>query len=323
MMPRDPWDKLGPDDARRVDGGGRYDFFWVVLEAGMPALMLKLPSFPQPAPQLPRLKNLDASFRTAGEHSVFVLGLKERSQLGIFETLCRDVVTAGEAGDDFGDALSRTIKRTQRWHYLLRGGSERGLTVEEQRGLVGELAFLRELISSLGPEAAVEAWTGPTGSAKDFELIGSCVEVKTRRAAAKPHVVISSADQLADVPDSRVFLRVVNVASSTLPEGETLHDHVKQTARLVEQSVNAVDAWEDAISAAGYDAGNDYGGRRWKLGEVATYEVGEGFPRIATPLPSGVSDVRYSISLDSCASFRLEGELVDIIRKGCSHDGPY
>lgn len=323
MMPRDPWDKLGPDDARRVDSGGHYDFFWVVLEAGMPALMLKLPSFPQSAPRLPKLKNLDASFRSAGDHSVFVLGLKERSQVSIFETLCRDVVSAGEAGEDCADALSRTIKRTQRWHYLLRGGSERGLTVEEQRGLVGELAFLRGLISSLGPEAAVEAWTGPTGSAKDFELIGSCVEVKTRRAAAKPYVVISSADQLADVPNSRVFLRVVNVASSALPEGETLHDHVKRTERLIEESADAADAWEETISATGYDAGNEYGGRRWKLGEVATYEVVEGFPRIATPLSSGVGDVSYSIALDSCAAFRLEDDLVDIIRKGCSYDGPY
>ena len=39
---------------------------------------------------------------------------------------------------------------------------------------------------------AIEAWTGPTGASKDFELIGTCVEVKTQRVAAKPFVAISS-----------------------------------------------------------------------------------------------------------------------------------
>ena len=56
MKPRDPWERLNPDEAKRVDVAGRFDFFWVVLEAGMPGLMLRLPSLPQPLPRLPKLK---------------------------------------------------------------------------------------------------------------------------------------------------------------------------------------------------------------------------------------------------------------------------
>ena len=245
MKTRDPWKRLSLDEAKRVDVAGRFDFFWVVLEAGMPGLMLRLTEPPHPLPRLPKLRNLVASFRSISGGSAFVLGLKERSQVEIFETLCRDVVEAGEASADRDEALTRALQRTRRWYHLLRGGKTNGLSVEEQRGLVGELAFLRELVSAFGPDTAIEAWTGPTGSAKDFELIGSCVELKTRRVAAKPFVAISSEDQLSDVEGSYLCLRVVNVASAILPEGQSLHDHVRITAEMFEQEGAAYETWEE------------------------------------------------------------------------------
>lgn len=315
MPPHDPWKQLGPDNAKRVDADGQYDFFWVVLEAGAPGLMLQLPAIPQPVPRRPKLKNLEISFHQVAGGVAFVLSLKERSQVEIFKTLCYDVVSAGEAGENLDDALSRVIQRTRRWRHLLRGGRPDGLTVEEQRGLVGELAFLRDLVSGLGPETAMEAWTGPTGSVKDFELIGTCVEVKTRRVAARPFVGISSEDQLADVEGSRLFLHVVNVASAVLPDGLSLHDHVRHTAELFEKSGIGLNSWEDAIWSTGYDPDNDYDGRRWLVGAVTDYEVVPGFPRIASPLPTGVDNVRYALSLNACNAFRFEGDLVATIRE--------
>ena len=320
LKPRDPWERLEPDEAKRVDVAGRFDFFWVVLEAGMPGLMLRLPSLPQPLPRLPKLKNLVASFRPVSGGSAFVLGLKERSQVEIFETLCRDVVEAGETGADRDEALARALQRTRRWYHLLRGGKSRGLSAEEQRGLIGELALLRELVSAFGPDTAIESWTGPTGSAKDFELIGSCVEVKARRVAAKPFVAISSEDQLADVEGSRLCLRVVNVASAVLPEGQSLHDHVRMTAEMFEVDGTAFEAWEETLYSTGYDSENDYDDRRWLLGTATDYEVTEGFPRISAPLALGVENVRYAIALDACEPFALEGDLIDVILKGLKHE---
>lgn len=320
MKPREPWERLDPNEAKRVDVAGRFDFFWVVLEERMPGLMLRLPGLPQPLPRLPKLKNLVASFRPVSGGSAFVLGLKERSQVEIFETLCRDVVEAGEAGADRNEALVRALQRTRRWYHLLRGGKTNGLSVEEQRGLVGELAFVRDLVSAFGAETAIEAWTGPTGSAKDFEFIGSCVEVKSRRAAARPFVAISSEDQLTDVEKSRLFLRVVNVASAVLPEGQSLHDHVRMTSAMFENYGTAFDAWEQTLYCTGYDPENDYDERRWLIGNATDYEVKEGFPRIPSPLALGVENVRYAIALDACEPFKLEVDLVDTIRRGLEHE---
>lgn len=276
--------------------------------------MLKLPRLPQPLPRLPKLKNLAVSFgRTPGGWA-FVLGLKERGQVEIFQTLCTDVVAAGNAGEDHWDALSRALQRTRRWHYLMRSGKSNGLSVEEQRGLVGELAFLRELVLAFGPDTAIEAWTGPTGSAKDFEIIGSCVEVKTRRAAARPFVLISNEDQLADVYGSRLYLRVADVSAAILPDGRSLHDHVRMTSKLFE-GTDALEAWNEALYSTGYDPVNDYDNRSWQLGVTIDYEVVDGFPRVSSPLPQGVQNIRYSISLAECEPFKLGRTLLDVIHE--------
>ncbi|WP_417228695.1 PD-(D/E)XK motif protein [Amphritea sp.] len=316
----DPWNKLTNDEARRVNMAGRFDFFWVVLEKRTPGLMLRLPQLPLSPPKLPKLKNLNLSFRNAGSSPAFVIALNERSQIEIFETLCRDVVAAGEAATSIDDALIRSVQRTQRWHYLLRGGSKKGLSVEEQRGLVGELAFLRELAVGLGADSAIEAWKGPSKSSKDFEFIGCCIEVKARRVAAKPYVSISSEEQLADVEGCRLFLKVFNISSAILPDGLSLHDHVKLTATHFEDSISVFDQWEEAIFATGYDPENDYSARRWHLGESQTFEVVEGFPRVAVPLPVGVGMVRYSLSLEACSSFETKVDLIKVIKDGPLND---
>ena len=120
------------------------------------------------------------------------------------------------------------------------------MSLEEQRGLIGELSCLRELIADLGMGTAIEAWTGPSGSVKDFELIGSCIEVKTRKVTARPFISISSADQLSDVEGCRLFLQVVNVASAVIPDGMSLHDYAQMTAKLFENSETAYEKCEAA-----------------------------------------------------------------------------
>lgn len=316
----DPWMKLGVGDASRVNSTGRFDFFWIVLEDGMPGLMLRLSDLPKPTHRLPKLKNLVISFRSAASGSVFVIGLKDLSQSEVFKTLCMDVVAAAEVASDINDALQRSIRRTHRWQHLLRGGKTIGLSVEEQRGLIGELAFLRKLADGLGPEAAIDAWAGPTGAPKDFEFMGTCVEIKARRVAAKPFVSISSAEQLADVPGCRLFLSVLNVASAVSPEGLTLHHHVNMTAKVFNEVVSTLDKWEEALYSTGYASDHDYENRHWRLCDSVTYEIINGFPRIESPLARGIEMVKYSLSLDACAEFETNVDLINIIKEGIRNE---
>ncbi|ARQ56920.1 hypothetical protein Kim5_CH00813 [Rhizobium sp. Kim5] len=315
MTKNNPWDRLGVGEARRVNSQGKYDFFWIMLEGLRPGLILKLDEGQLLVEPLPILRSIDTRYRLVGDRLSFVLSLGDNGLIELFEALCRNIADGGEQAANHQDALFHTVQRTRRWHHLLRGGSTGELTLEEQRGLIGEIAFLQKLAATIGPDAAIEAWKGPDGASKDFELPNICVELKARRSAAKPYVAISSVEQLADVDGARVFLRVTDVTAAMTPEGLTLHDHVAATLLALQNSAFAVARFDQMIFDFGYDPVHKYDGRRWFIGESREFEVLEGFPRIVPPVASGVTDVRYSIGLAECAPYALAEPLLDIIRE--------
>lgn len=313
-MTEDPWKTLaaGGVDARRVDPNGQFDFFWVISGNGEPGLLLQLGHDVDVPNKLPKMRSLDLGFRTVGGARSLVLILKDAEQRELFTTLCLDVVHAAEAARDGSDALQRAIRRVLRWHHMLRGGRSDLLSIDEQRGLVGELQFLHRLIDLIGPHPAIEAWKGPSGSAKDFELDQCLIEVKARRGAAKPFVQISSEDQLAGVDGCRLYLVVSSVDAAIKPAGMTLTDHAQVLEKLFAVTDPEVyDLWEQALAETGFSFEDDYSDRRWTVGKTTEFEVASGFPRIDVPLRTGVSGVRYSIALDACGPFAIEPNALD------------
>lgn len=309
MSEFNPWHGLGFDEARRVDKRGRQDFFWAVVENDNVALALALPDGTERVLPLPKIKSLDIGYRKLGSRDALLVALRDPEQVDLFANLCMDIVSAGEQGETPTDALDRTVRRTLRWHHLLRGGSSERLSVEEQRGLVGELQVLQLLCAEIGAEAAIEAWRGPEDGAKDFELHGMCIEVKARRGAARPQVQISSADQLADVAGADVILLVHDVDAAIKPEGMTLSDHIQVVEDIFQSAtLAAYGTWERLLSAAGFDWAHDYSDRRWTVGNRTTFRVEEGFPRIPSPVPMGVLNVKYAIALDACTAFTVEDD---------------
>ena len=304
-MNNDPWKGLAEGNMRRVYAQGKHDFFWATIENKAPALLMGLAPATETTSDLPTLKNINVQFRTINGRAL-VISLLDNAHREIFETLCRDIVEAAEGAPDQAAALDRVIRRTRRWHFLLKGGTSQGLSKEEQRGLVGELAFLREISTHVSPETAIEGWTGPEGAAKDFEFPAACIEVKARRGAAKPYVRISSEDQLSDVTGRQLFLRVYDVDSAIIPEGDNLHGHVENTVALFEDYPDCLNVLEERLEAVGYERGHDYEKRRWIVGTCQTFTVADGFPRITPPLNSGVHNVTYAIDLAECAPFVTE-----------------
>ncbi|UWR06535.1 PD-(D/E)XK motif protein [Ruegeria sp. B32] len=313
-MTETPWDGLPPSQARRVNSKGRHDFFWVRMPDNAPALLLRMSDDISEVRPLPKLKHIGVFYRVVDGRNSYCITLQEKAHIDLFETLCRDVAAAAEQATEPQHALSRAVSRTLRWHHLLRSGGRRGLSLEEQRGLVAELAFLRELVQHIGPLKAVDAWKGPEDSAKDFELPGLYFEIKARRSAAHPKVRISSEAQLSDIEGARFCLRVHEVDTLLGDEGQNLADHVRSTAELFDADIGALDLWEQRLAATGYQDETVEENRRWHLGAVRTFEVGEGFPKLVPPLPPGVEEVSYAIRLDACATFERSDDLNEILR---------
>jgi hypothetical protein len=309
-----PWENLHENGARRVNSEGKFDFFWVRMPDASPGLLLRLSDEAQEIRPLPKLKHVGVFYRIVDGRNCYCITLNERAQLDLFETLCRDVVSAAEMAEDIQGALARAIRRTMRWHQLMRGGKQ-GMSLEAQRGLLAELAFLRSLAEHVGPLTAIEAWKGPDESAKDFELPNIFFEIKARRSAAHPKVRISSEAQLMDIAGARLLLRVQNVDTSLEAEGDNLRQHVERTGLLFEDDFLALDIWEQRIASTGYAPENIEEERRWHLGDIRTFEVSDGFPRIVPPLPLGIDEVGYSIRLDACSEFECHSDLENLLSK--------
>lgn len=308
------WAGLAPDVGRRVDSEGHYDFFWVMMPSGFPGLLLEVPEGTALVHPLPILRNLSLSYRRRNGRDTFCISLADRGQVELFETLCHDVVAAAELAETPASVLARAVQRTMRWHHLMRAGTVEGLSIEEQRGLVAELAVLRDLVDRHGAMTATGAWMGPVGSPKDFELVDFHVEVKARRGAAHPKITISSAPQLEAVEGFALYLRVIDVDTALADEGMTLADHVDATAQCFSGDPAACGLWEQRLAATGYLAEQVDAHRVWKTGKARLYEVISGFPRLIPPLPVGVDDLKYTISLAACAPFEVADEVLSPAR---------
>ena len=309
-MPNDtPWSGLeaGKVDTRRVSASARWNWFWAVMPRADIALVLQLGDLPKPTPDLPKLRNLEIRFQTLPGGPILYIRLKDNAQLELFETLCRDVMAAGELAETETEALERAIGRTFRWHYLLRGGKLEVLSEEAQKGLIGEIEVLKLLIANIGAKPALTAWTGPSGAPKDFELKADCIEVKARRGASQPFVKITNEHQLADVPDRRLWLAVLAVDKVQPPHGMMLTEYVSEVTELLERTEpSAIMVWDLHLADVGYDVLHDYSAWRWIVSAPDFHAVTEGFPRIAAPVPLGLSSVSYALALSACTPFRTD-----------------
>ena len=318
MTSDDPW--LGIDsppagssriNARRVAPDTPWNLYWAVDSDRNVLLILQHGGEVARPRRLPRFRGLRVEAQPAdgGTDERIVIRLTDREQRDIFLRFCRDIVEVTTLAKTEEQAVARFLARTWRWHRLLQGSRDSRLGDEEQKGLIGELLVLeRHLLPVLGALDAVRCWTGPLGTHQDFEVSRVHVEAKAR-SAATPRVTISSEHQLASTGADRLFLHVTEV--SIAPEGAAGAVTVTGMANgirslMAGQDMAAVDLFESRLDAVGFDWTDDYSDKSWLIGDESLYEVRDGFPRI-TPatVPNGAGDVRYTISLPECETFRI------------------
>lgn len=302
-----PWFNIAPGLARRVDADHVADFYWSVTHDGEPQLVLETPTV-DPAPRLPTLRGLKARIVPQGQgRSRLSLCLVDPSLQDIFSRLCRDLVDASRVADNEHAAAQVAIRRTWRWHHLLRGGGPGLLSAEEQKGLIGEIHVLRRLIEVVGCAAAVTSWRGPLGAPKDFEVGPHAIEAKARRGAATPHVRISSEDQLDGNGVDVLLLHVIDLSTAVEGEGATLSDSARELFDLVRAlDEGLLEPLEDRFAAAGFHWSDDYSEFPWSEGQHRLYRVVDAFPCLqASSVPTGVSHVTYAIDLNVIDEYQL------------------
>lgn len=318
MMPDNPWREIEPPtsihtvNARRIDAGLPWDFFWARAVDGRVMLTLRHEASSSPTTRLPQIRDIEVTLSVADEQRKRTLGLKlrESSLQDVFHTLCLDIVSAAAHAVSEADAVNTTIRRTWRWHHLLRSGRSGLLSPEEQQGLIGELLVLeRYLLPLLPASVAVGAWLGPLGSPKDFEVGLLAIEAKARRRSSGPHVTITSEHQLDSHGLDSLYLHVVelNIAPETDSASFSLSEVAARIrSRILADDPSAAIAFDGLLTAAGLEAEHDYSNSCWVEERSRVFVVGPDFPRITvTDILPGVERVTYSVTLGRCEPFEI------------------
>jgi hypothetical protein len=245
--------------------------------------------------------------RLAAERSVRLALTLERGDLrDVFEVLVIDLiaVAAGARSPDL--AIQQTARRLEAWQVCLRV-RQRGLTREEQAGLLGELAVMERVAAEIGPPRAVRAWLGPVSGIHDFEGAGLAIEVKAT-VGPSHYIRISHLDQLDSTGLAGLIL--VRARFQEAADGRTLPEAVSAVrASLVKDHPSASAEFDEKLMRAGYlDADAEvYASMRTWMQELQGFDVSDTFPRLVRAMvPPAIVDAAYSLDERYLRPFLLD-----------------
>ena len=266
---------------------------------------------------LPSLSGITTAIANDGNRAKLLIVLNDTTNWEIFHSLSSDLIRATNQLKDKADAPSIILRRLKRWQDLLKKERSSILSLEEIKGLIGELLFLSgPVASSFGWDNAISFWRGPEEAPQDFAIYQDSVEVKCQSGGSKPTVRISSLEQLnTQLPNG--YLVVYTLAAAT---GED-HNHFNLSSLVLsirEKLLVASDAtkerFEDLIILSGYLPHDKYLSYNFSKVRCVCYKIKERFPRILPEaVPLGVSGLLYSVQLDACHPFEEKPNWLNII----------
>lgn len=266
---------------------------------------------------LPETVSLSITIQTlAGLPSnmrALVLELGDSEFADLFDVFCTDYTSRLPKCVRPADAIALLLERLSRWQRFLSVARE-GLSQSEVIGLVGELAFLRDVLIPIGGIGMVRAWTGASNSAHDFVVPAVCsVEVKTTASSSLKYAHIHGENQLDAGNLSRLFLVCYRLDMSS-NSSETICSLIADIRAQTRDIPEFASVFNQLLVDAGYlDRHADrYLRHKFRLVERRDFIVSADFPRIVgDTLPDGVDKVSYRLDLRHCTSFECLSEKLE------------
>lgn len=266
-------------------------------------------------PELSSDVSVERGQRKDGSWTV-VLTLLDVELTPTFITLCIELARHSQVAQSESQALILFFDSLHQWRALLRIRRSR-LSTEEIRGLVGELTFcLNYLTSVLTLEEALSSWQGPFGAPQDFALPSrELFEVKTIHTGGRS-VEISSPDQLDPLGNNPLALVLITVDESESGDRSAVtpsHMVDQFRARLGQGSPN-LEKLDQRLSAIGFDLADEfYREMYFAVSGARFYHVANDFPRLKREVvPASVDQVRYRLRIAGISDYLIEVSAGDI-----------
>ncbi len=228
----------------------------------------------------------------------------------IFSLFIQNILEDIEPSVTESEAINSTFKVVLKWKKLFDKINFSGLTLDRQKGLIGELLFLNYLLSNEKSAAiAVSSWTSTEQEfqSKDFTIGSSGVEIKFT-AAKQPRIRISSERQLDSENFDALFL-VLYSAEAVKENGISLNSIIDQTRQTISNE-DDLNMFNGKLQLNGYfEEDKEHYGRMFAIKKIFSFSVSPGFPKIVkNDLPIGIYDTSYSIEISAVESYMIDLE---------------
>lgn len=264
---------------------------------GEKILLLIAPSDPGPVPSsrgITVARGLRADSRWA-----LTFALSDPLMHDIFMRLCADLVQSTKRCTDPHSGVRTAVRRYRLWMAMLERQAGGLLTLSQQRGLMGEILFLRQkLREGMDAREAVEGWVGPSHASQDFFYSDGWYEIKVVSPSAAT-VDIASLDQLGAPLPGTLIVYFIEAAAPREPGATTLGEMASQLAEAVELGGPAAgELLADKLLESGYSDCEEYRQQWARAVGGRAFSIRPGFPRITRDMvPAAIASVHYSISL--------------------------
>lgn len=230
----------------------------------------------------------------------------------IFSLFIQNILEDIEQSVTESEAITKTLNVVSKWKRLFDKINFNGLTLEQQKGLIGELLFLNYLLNNEKTSTnALNAWTGAEEEfqSKDFTLGSVGIEIKFT-SSKQPRIIVSNERQLDAENLSELFL-ILYSTEAVKDNGISLNSIIEQTRQNIttegERSI-----FNSKLQLNGYfDEDREHYGTMYSLKKTFAFNVTSEFPKIVkSDLPLGIYDTSYSIEISAAENFIVEIETI-------------
>ncbi|WP_436371779.1 PD-(D/E)XK motif protein [Cytobacillus sp. BC1816] len=227
-------------------------------------------------------------------------------QEDVFIRLCSDLIESSRKQQNNLSGLECVISRYNQWAKLMEIYKTGVLSESMQKGLIGELCYLKETIRggmSLG--VAVNGWLGPEKADQDFIFSDRWHEIKVVGLSSSV-VSISSLEQLdSPVPGELVIYFLEKTAHNDV-YGFTLESLISEIRECLMESLEIVNMFNEKLLQYGYIDLPEYQKQFYRLRKVSKYKVNSKFPKLVKGnVPIQIASAGYQLSIQAIEPWKL------------------
>lgn len=233
-------------------------------------------------------------------YNSLLFSFNSQENVSLFYHFCEDIInkTSDYCGNN---PYAEIVNRYNQWKKMFYGVTS---TLSEPQiiGLIGELYFLNHFaITKYGETEALNGWSGPEPTHKDFSYGNGWYEIKAINNH-KSSVTISSLEQLDSENDGRLIVVILEKMSPSF-NGISLNKFAKEILDSLSFE-DSKDIFIAKLKQAGYSYNEVYDNFVYNFVSIKQYIVSNDFPRLRiAELPKGVVEVKYEIELSQIEKY--------------------